>query len=1181
MNPEDVVPPSPQVNLDKKSSSRVKRKSGRRSSKSNHPIQSLRLSKTLEKSNGNDSDAMSGVSETPDILPIQGDLYFNRVDDRDSEEKQQHNESPTVNGFDVFAQSKLIEQCNQYDLSQNRQQSPTQSNLVTHPISASQNFCSLATLLTTQQHANEEKLCAVSPDTSPLDVVAKEISQENLQFSEWPTDLRDKSFTNGQAQSGDVCENSSASLIVHSILRDFCDDDDYGDNKQDDETAQTPSFILIRRAQPKTYKHSPSAQYKKLLFDDGLGDCGAGRGDNRTDNHDRDNSVVSRNSQNENNKHELDSNQRSDKDDEDDDDDDDIDIDLNASRAIVENLTKLSTFFTQSQSHELDFNVDLSQHTIPDFEKRFDNFECDSDDDFHNDRIRINYSNTSDIEVAASTPAADVVTVAAEVEATATNKTNDELNNSFYNEHDDFSSFVTNIETPKSLMQCSKSGKQNVNQNSMSISSVKTGIEDSGMHSTPSTSKISATLNDHRVAKRLQFATETNAMETSAGFSLASAQNAPDDMMFGFETARGGAIQLTDKAMKRAAGTFADIDCKYKHVDPTTDQPQLKRIKTGKSVTFKENESCFVTPERPKAKRTGGFQLASGKNPNLPKTAAAKARDIFGEDLGDLDLGFGESSAGFKSAAVAGPSNLPGIGFASARGTNIAAKTNNMQRLAKILDEVNHDACEDAEIAVGNRSSSNFNKSRNIFNEDLGDLDSDFNGFKPTAIAGPSKIPEMGFTTARGSNIAVKKNNMQRYAKVFDEINHDVCEEADMVNVNGANSNLNKSRDIFDEDLSDLDVNEPTNGFEPIAIAGPSNLPEMGFKTAGGSNIAVTTTNMQRYAMVLDEIDGDIGEEADTVNDTDSSLNRNAFECKTPLAKANHHRRPDAFATSTPNPNVTPGFKSRNLPPITPITKQIHDELKDFKSWTIGADFVFDEVFTQQQINSPRNQSVNDTGASDLQQSIDGSFAESSGVDVINVSDVVKCARRKALCEQQSECFKKPHTVCQLFGDLFLKKVNPSMELHELGTPKSYTRVELQQLGVQSNVIDVNVDNACKLKFDMWNFYPLHLCLTNVDGIDLVDGFKLLMDENSRVGVQEITSAFLQNSTIDPKLIPDHWINNSLKWIIIKLASYERSFPLKFGGRSLTPANVSSSRIAQFYSLETNLWLFIFRLWLN
>lgn len=1145
MNPEDVVPPSPQVNVDKKLSGRMKRKSGRRSSKSKHPIQSLRL-KNLEKSNGNDTDGLLGVSATLDISPIQETLYFNRDDD-DSVEKQQHTGMPTTNEYDVLAPAKLIEQCNQYDLSQNRQQSITQNNLATHRISASQSFCSLATLLTTQRHANENQLRAHSPDnsdTSPLDAVAKEISQENLQFSEWPTDLRDTSWTNGQAQIGGSFENSSASSIVHSILRDFCDVDDDDDNKQD-ETAQTPSFILIRRAQPKTYKHSPSAQYKKLLFDEGLGDSGAGGGDNRKDNCDRDNSVVSRNSVNKKSNHELDRKERCDKDD--DDDDDDIDIDLNASRAIVENLTKLSTFFTQSQSHELDFNVDLSQHTIPDFEKRFDNFGCDSDDDFHNDQVRINYSNSSDIEVeavAANSAAADVVT-AAEVEAT-----NGDSNNSLFIEHDDFEKFVTHIETPKGLMQCSKSGKRNVNQASMSISSVKTGIEDSGMHSTPSTSKISATLNDHRVAKRLQFAAETNAMEISAGFSLASARNAADDVTFGFATARGGAIQLTDKAMKRAAGTFADIDCKYKHVDPTTDEPQLKRIKTtGKSVTFKGNESCFVTPERPKAKKTGGFQLASGKNPNLPRTAAAKARDIFGEDLGDLDLGFGEPSAGFKPTAIAGPSNLPGIGFATARGTNIAVKTNNMQRYAKILDEVNHDVCKETDMINGENS--NFKKSRNIFDEDLSDLDGPTSGFKTIAIAGPSKLPEMGFATARGTNIAVKTTNMQRYAKILDEVKHADCEEAAVGN--DASSNFDRSRDMFDESLSDLDSNEPTNGF------GPSKLPEMGFKTARGSNIAVTTTNMQRYAMVFDEIDGDISELADTANDTDFSLNQNALECKTPLAKANHHRRPDAFTTSTPNPNVTPGFKCVNLPPITPITKQIQAELQDFKSWTIAPDFEFDKVFTQQQTNSicPENQSINDTGASDLQQSIEGSFTESSGIDVIGISDAVKCARRKALSEQQSECFKKPHTVCQLIGGLFLQKVMPDMELHDLGTPKSYSREELKQLGVQANVIDVNVDNVSQFKFDMWNFYPLHLCQTNVDGIDLADGFKLLMDENARVGAREITSAFLQCSTTDPKLIPDHWITNSLKWIIIKLASYERSFPHKFGGRSLTPENVS------------------------
>lgn len=64
------------------------------------------------------------------------------------------------------------------------------------------------------------------------------------------------------------------------------------------------------------------------------------------------------------------------------------------------------------------------------------------------------------------------------------------------------------------------------------------------------------------------------------------------------------------------------------------------------------------------------------------------------------------------------------------------------------------------------------------------------------------------------------------------------------------------------------------------------------------------------------------------------------------------------------------------------------------------------------------------------------------------------------------------------------------------------------------------------------------------------------MDENSCVGFDELSSGFLACSSVDPKLVPDNWIRNSLKWILLKLAGLERSFPQQYAGTALTPANV-------------------------
>lgn len=48
------------------------------------------------------------------------------------------------------------------------------------------------------------------------------------------------------------------------------------------------------------------------------------------------------------------------------------------------------------------------------------------------------------------------------------------------------------------------------------------------------------------------------------------------------------------------------------------------------------------------------------------------------------------------------------------------------------------------------------------------------------------------------------------------------------------------------------------------------------------------------------------------------------------------------------------------------------------------------------------------------------------------------------------------------------------------------------------------------------------------------------------IGLGEIEIAFKAMTGVDPKLIHKGWIKNHYKWIIWKLASYERTFPCYF-----------------------------------
>lgn len=65
----------------------------------------------------------------------------------------------------------------------------------------------------------------------------------------------------------------------------------------------------------------------------------------------------------------------------------------------------------------------------------------------------------------------------------------------------------------------------------------------------------------------------------------------------------------------------------------------------------------------------------------------------------------------------------------------------------------------------------------------------------------------------------------------------------------------------------------------------------------------------------------------------------------------------------------------------------------------------------------------------------------------------------------------------------------------------------------------------------------------------------IIPNNEDRVGLTEISQAFKHMPGVETRLIPNGWIENHFKWIVWKLASYERMFPKKFEG-SLSIENV-------------------------
>lgn len=86
------------------------------------------------------------------------------------------------------------------------------------------------------------------------------------------------------------------------------------------------------------------------------------------------------------------------------------------------------------------------------------------------------------------------------------------------------------------------------------------------------------------------------------------------------------------------------------------------------------------------------------------------------------------------------------------------------------------------------------------------------------------------------------------------------------------------------------------------------------------------------------------------------------------------------------------------------------------------------------------------------------------------------------------------------------------------------------------------------------------------------DGAVIVPDAENRVGLAQIEFGFKSMDSVDVNLLPKNWIQNHFKWIVWKLASYDRMFASQFD-RCLTVENV----VQQLkYRFVFHLFVFIF-----
>ncbi|KAK2831695.1 hypothetical protein Q7C36_016781 [Tachysurus vachellii] len=155
---------------------------------------------------------------------------------------------------------------------------------------------------------------------------------------------------------------------------------------------------------------------------------------------------------------------------------------------------------------------------------------------------------------------------------------------------------------------------------------------------------------------------------------------------------------------------------------------------------------------------------------------------------------------------------------------------------------------------------------------------------------------------------------------------------------------------------------------------------------------------------------------------------------------------------------------------------------------------------------------------------------------------------------------KKHQRVRPLPGTFYLAKTSgvSRISLKEAvgyKCPDLHTEKQLYQHGVSFNVAQITSENAESFRFSCDEFFRRDV-LRDTGGIQLADGGWLIPDNKGMLGKEEFYRALCDTPGVDPKLISEAWVYNHYRWVVWKRASMERAFPEILGGRCFTPEQV-------------------------
>lgn len=421
-----------------------------------------------------------------------------------------------------------------------------------------------------------------------------------------------------------------------------------------------------------------------------------------------------------------------------------------------------------------------------------------------------------------------------------------------------------------------------------------------------------------------------------------------------------------------------------------------------------------------------------------------------------------------------------------------------------------------------------------------------------------------GFSTARGGSITVSEKAIQKTRNIFENVDienpEDYAQPSTSSKLVGFSTSHQDGMQRKSAIFGDI-------GTTPERVL-QQPFKSDGFSSASGNKIPISTTALKKYENLFNDMNDELASTT-TRPSTDDVF-------KTPKnSKFLGHMR-----TSTPISASTPITIANQQKCNTPKTLERLESAEDtlgFLRMLDSEDFhaMFGHDFDQDTKPSERNIEHRLPKKVCLASKFDSVLEDESAAEISFTQEENKCpgiipdnvqiGRRTAL-NAQIEMTKAKTNVKPQPGSLNVEKIIAAREnLSQFGTPQMSSADELKALGVLESTLNFRPSNFESFEFKMWDYYTADVYLNNVNGIRLMDDITLILNEKSSVGICEITNAFLNCPSVDPNLVSENWIANSLKWIMWKLASMEQRFPSYFAAKALTPANVCQQLKYRYY----------------